>query len=184
MARILVVLSDGAEEIETMAVADILVRAGQEVVIAGTDSLNVTGSRQLPMRASILLDEALNDPWDAVYVPGGVGSADRATSDERIQNLMQQQLESGKLLGIMCAGPQALVPRKLCAGKKLTCYPSLRDHVEPHAEAWLDQPVVEDGNLITSQGPATAIAMGLAMAKRLAGNTTANEVAAGMLVTA
>ncbi len=76
MARVLVVVADGAEEIETMAVADVLVRGGHEVTMAGLDSLELTGSRGLPMRASVLLESVSDQDFDLVYLPGGLPQAE------------------------------------------------------------------------------------------------------------
>ncbi len=189
MAHVLVVLAPGAEEIETMTVADVLVRAGQQVTIASAgDARVVMGSRGLPLAAHVMLDEALAPgadgkapAYDVVYLPGGNGSAAVCRSDPRIQDLAAAQLASGKRLAIICASVTALVPRKLGAGRTVTSYPGVRKDVEPHVASWLDQPVVVDRNLITSQGPGTAIPLGLTLARQLAGESTAASVAAAML---
>ena len=83
----------------------------------------------------------------------------------------------------ICAAPIALVPRGLCRGRTLTSYPGVRAQVEPHAGRWLDQPVVIDGTLITSQGAGTALALALTLAKVLAGPDTAARVANEMIAT-
>lgn len=188
MAHILVVLAPGAEEIEIMTVADVLVRAGQQVTIASAgEALVVTGSRGLPLAAHVMLDDALASvggrapTFDVVYLPGGNGSAAVCRSDPRIQELAATQLASGRRLAIICASVTALVPRKLGVGRQVTSYPGVRKDVEPHVAAWLDQPVVVDRNLVTSQGPGTAMPLGLTLARQLAGESTAASVAAAML---
>jgi protein DJ-1 len=186
MATVLVVLAPGAEEIETMAVGDILVRAGQQVTVASTVAgLTVTGSRGLPLAAHTTLDAVLHaegpDP-DLVYLPGGMGSALVCREDPRIQNLIGHRLAAQQRLAIICASVTALVPHGHGRGRRVTSYPGVRAQVEPHVGAWLDQAVVEDGCLVTSQGPGTAIALGLTLARLLAGAATAATVAAAMLV--
>lgn len=184
MARILVVLPPGAEEIEAVTVGDVLVRAGVEVVIASTtNALVVVGSRGIPLGAHTLLDQVLNERFDLVYLPGGKGSAATCRDDPRIQDLAAGQLRSGRLLGVICAAPIALVPRKLCSGRRITSFPGVRSVVEPHALAWIDQPVVVDGTLITSQGPGTAMAFALHCASLLASSDIASQVAQDMLYT-
>jgi DJ-1 family protein len=183
VATCLVVLAPGAEEIETLAVADILVRAGAEVRVAATGSeLVVAGSRGLPLAAHATLASVAAQQWDLVYMPGGKGSAAICCADERVQDLISAQLAGGRLLATICASVTALVPRRLAARAAVTSYPGVRAEVEPYVAAWLDQAVVEDGALVTSQGPGTAIALGLTLARRLAGPDVAASVAAAMLV--
>ena len=184
MATILVVLAPGAEEIEAVTVPDVLVRAGQSVTIASTvDVTVVTGSRGIPLAGHTLLDLVRHQVFDVVYLPGGGGSAATHRDDPRIQDLAQAQLAAGRLLAVICAAPIALVPRGLCRGRRLTSYPGVRAQVEPHCAAWLDQRVVVDGNLITSQGPGTSLALGLELARLIAGADVASKVAADMLAT-
>ena len=184
MARVLIVLAPGAEEIETVTVADVLVRAGVQVVIASTTGTTlVTGSRGIPLGAHALLDGCIDQSWELVYLPGGMGSAATCRDDQRIQALAERQLHRGSLLGVICASPIALVPKKLCAGRRLTSFPGVRAQVEPHALAWLDQPVVVDGTLVTSQGPGTALAFAMRLAALLASSDIASQVARDMLWT-
>ncbi|HEX3135318.1 MAG TPA: DJ-1/PfpI family protein, partial [Planctomycetota bacterium] len=85
---------------------------------------------------------------------------------------------------VICAAFIALVLRGLCRGRRLTSYPGVRAQVEPYCAAWLDQRVVVDGNLITSQGPGTSLALGLELARMMAGADVASKVAQDMLATA
>lgn len=178
MGDILVVLAPGAEEIETITVADILVRAKQRVTVASTAAVPmVAGSRGLPLAAHGLLDAALGRDYDCVYLPGGMGSATTCRDDVRIQDLAERQLAAGRMLAVICACPIALIPRRLCAGRTLTSHPSVRAQVETHARSWRDQAVVIDGNLVTSQGAGTALALALALARLLAGDDVARQIA-------
>jgi len=178
MGDILVVLAPGAEEIETITVADILARAKQRVTVASTAAVPVVaGSRGIPLAAHGLLDAVLDRDYACVYLPGGMGSATTCRDDPRIQDLAERQLAAGRLLAVICACPIALVPRRLCAGRTLTSFPGVRAQVEPHARAWRDQPVVIDGNLVTSQGAGTALALALALARLLAGDDVARQIA-------
>jgi len=183
VARILVILNPGAEEIEAVTIGDVLVRAGQTVVVASsTTAPVVTGSRGLPLAAHTLLDLVLHDTFDAIYLPGGLGSAQVHRDDSRIQALIARQLREERLLAVICAAPIALVPQHLCAGRRITSFPGVRAEVEPHAAAWIDQPVVCDGSLVTSQGPGTALALALHLATVFAGDEVAGKVASAMLV--
>ena len=182
VADVLVVLAPGAEEIEAITVADLLVRAKQTVVVASTAATAVvTGSRGLPLAAHCQLDEVHQRTFDLVYLPGGMGSATTCRDDPRVQDLAEAQLQAGRMLALICAAPIALVPRRLCAGRDVTSFPGVRAQVESHAKRWLDQQVVVDGPLITSQAAGTALALGLALARLLAGDAVSAQVAADIL---
>ncbi len=182
MANVLVVLAPGAEEIETVTVADVLVRAGQEVTVASTvPGPLVIGSRGIPLGAHTTLDATLSRTWDLVYLPGGKAGAQALRDDPRVQDLIRGQLAAQRWLALICASPIALLPRDLAHGRTLTSSPTVRPQVEPHAGQWIDQPVVFDGKLVTSQGPGTALALGLALAQVLAGESVAVKVAKEML---
>ena len=182
MALALVIVAPGAEEIETIAVADVLVRGGHAVTMASTSALTtVLGSRGLPLTAHTRYDDVAHLTYDVVYLPGGKGSAEICRDDQRIQDLAERQLTSGRLLAVICAAPIALVPRRLCAGRRVTSFPGVRSEVEPHCAAWIDERVVIDGNLITSQGAGTAIELGLMLVELLSTPAAANQVANLML---
>jgi protein deglycase len=182
MARILIIVAPGAEETETMTVADILVRAGQEVTIAGVQGTRFAGSRGLPMAADIELDSVQHGDFDLVYLPGGLPQAEACRDDERIQAIIGQRLAAEQPLAIICASPIALLPQGLAKGRRLTCFPGMRDKLEAGGAQWQNQAVVQDGQLCTSQGPGTAMAFGLHLAMLLAGEEVARTVAEQMLV--
>ncbi|MFW5830245.1 MAG: DJ-1 family glyoxalase III [Planctomycetota bacterium] len=182
MARVLIIVAAGAEETETMTVADILARAGQEVVIAGAKETRFPGSRQLPMAADTTLDAVDPDSFDLIFLPGGMPQAENCRDDARIQAIIARRLQDERPLAIMCASPMALLPNHLARGRRLTCFPALRDQLEAGGALWQDQAVVHDGCLITSQGPGTAMDLGLYLAEQLAGAAQAREIADQMLV--
>ena len=183
MASVLIVAAPGAEEIELITVADVLRRAEQDVTIASTsDSLTYIGSRDLPMAANTTLDAVIDQDFDLVYLPGGFGSAETCRDDARIQSLIKRQLASDRLLAIICAAPIALVPAACATDRRVTSYPAVSDTVRDGVSEWVDQKVVIDGNLITSQGPGTAMDLALTLAGLLAGENTAQSVAKDMLI--
>lgn len=183
MATCCIVLAPGAEEIELITVADLLVRGGHAVQVASAVGLPVvTGSRGIPLCAHTSLASIAAQPFDLIYLPGGKGSAEFCRDDATVQDLAERQLASGRLLAAICACPIALVPRRLCAGRQLTCHPGSRTAVEPYAGAWLDQPVVVDGNLITSQSAGTAMHCGLALLRLLSGEAAARAVATALVI--
>ena len=181
MARVLVVFADGAEEIETMAVADVLVRGGHDVCMAGLDSLELTGSRGLPMRASVLLESVSDQEFELVYLPGGLPQAEACRDDQRIQDLIKRSLEHpSRLVAIICASPISLLPQGLAKNRRLTSHPSMQEALAEQAE-WTGKRIERDGNLITSQGPGTSIELGLYLSNCLGGDVSASEISEAML---
>ena len=184
MATALIILAPGAEEIETITVADVLARAGHAVTIARVgDTTVVNGSRGLPLAAHTRYGEVADRTYDLVYLPGGKGSAEVCRDDPRIQGLAARQLSSGRWLAVICASPLALVPGKLCAGRRITSFPGVRAELEPYCAAWLEQPVVVDGNLVTSQGAGTALALAFTLVELLGDRAAAAQVATAMIAT-
>ena len=185
MSTCLVVLAPGAEEIEYITVCDVLVRAGVSVVAASAGETPVVrGSRGIPLAAHAMLDLVRGASYDAIYLPGGTKSAEHHRDDRRTQDLAEAQLASGRLLAAICAAPMALVPRRLCAGRALTCHPGTRAVGEPAARVWLDPPGVEDGCRLTSPAAGTTLALALALARRLCGPEVAAQVARDMIAPA
>lgn len=186
MSTALIVLAAGCEETETMSVADVLVRAGIEVTVAGAQALRFPGSRSLPMAADLLLDEVLDEAltgaYELVFLPGGMPQAEACRDDERIQRLIASQLAGPQVLALICACPIALIPGGHARGRRLTSFPGVRDRLTAAGADWQDAAVVVDGNLHTSQGPGTALAFGLHLAAHLVNEDVAHTIAEQMLI--
>ncbi|MEN0021446.1 MAG: DJ-1 family glyoxalase III [Planctomycetota bacterium] len=178
----LILVAEGGEEIETYAPADVLVRAGFDVMLAGVSGLSPTGSRGLPMRADRLIGVFRGQLFDAIVIPGGEGGAKTIAASDEAKLRIQHHADAGRIVAAICASPALVLgPMGLLDGKRATGYPSTRG-MFPDSAMYVDKDVVEDGSLITSKGPATAVAFGLAIARRLTSEATAHEVSAGMLV--
>lgn len=186
MAKVLVVVAPGAEEIELMTVADVLVRSGCEVTLASTTPAGepIRGSRELPIAADCSLSAVIDEQFNAVYLPGGFGSAETCRDDPQVQSLIARQLASEDILAVICACPISLIPGGHAQGKRLTCYPALSEQLRAAGAEWIDQAVVRDGNLITSQGPGTAMDLAFTLAAELVDDATAAQVKSDMLLPA
>lgn len=180
MPSVLIILADGCEEIEVITPADVLVRAGAEVVIASVyERLTVTGSRGIPLGAHTTVDAVSKRDFDVVYVPGGKGSADTCRTDVRVQERIRLQVLSGRWLACICAASTVLIPHGLHRGRRLTSFPTFK---EQFAESiWLDQAVVVDGHLVTSQAAGTSLAFALTLVSLLFAPDHATSVARQML---
>ena len=164
-----------------MTVADLLVRAGCAVTMAGHDSLTPTGSRGIPLRADVLIKDVADERWDLLYLPGGLPAAEAHSSSAVIQNLLRLRLDENLLTAIICASPQALLPQQLARGRNLTSFPALKETMQEAGAQWYNQAVVKDQALVTSQGPGTAAALGLALAALVTDASNAASVASAAL---
>jgi protein DJ-1 len=181
MARALVLLAQGAEEMEVTITVDVLRRGGVDVVLAGLDGDGpVRCSRGVHLVPDAALSAA-NGPWDAVVLPGGAEGARRLAESAAVGDLLRAQEAAGRTTAAICAAPTALASHKVYSNHRLTCYPSFGDVVGAHGKL-TPEPVVEDRTLITSQGPGTAFAFALALVERLAGRETARKVREGLLL--
>ncbi|MCS7171231.1 MAG: DJ-1/PfpI family protein [Aquificaceae bacterium] len=180
MPKVALVLADGFEEVEAVAPIDVLRRAGVDVIVAGLKEEPVASARNLRIIPDTTVDRLNPEELDMVILPGGAGGVERLKQDPRVERLVKAMEEKKKLIGAICAAPTALAKFGVLQGRKATVYPSLVEEIKP--AQYLDKPVVEDQNIVTSQGPGTALEFGLKLAERLVGKERAKEVADRMLL--
>eukprot|EP01117_Protostelium_nocturnum_P007901 TRINITY_DN2821_c0_g1_i2.p1 TRINITY_DN2821_c0_g1~~TRINITY_DN2821_c0_g1_i2.p1 ORF type:complete len:203 (-),score=58.31 TRINITY_DN2821_c0_g1_i2:33-641(-) len=104
-------------------------------------------------KSSRNFDQALNEKYDALLVPGGVWSSTVVRTDSSALKLIQQQKSSKRLLATVCSGTTVLINAGLTKGVPLTGSPSIRIDLENAGGNYKDQPVVSIGNLITGRSP-------------------------------
>nr|CAD7429625.1 unnamed protein product [Timema monikensis] len=181
----IVLLAEGAEEMELVISVDVLRRAGVGVTIAGLSGKDpVKCSRDVIIVPDASLEDAVKKgPYDVVVLPGGLGGAKALAASAEVGCLLQQQEKAGRIVAAICAAPTALKSHGIGPGKLLTSYPSLKKQMlENNVYKYSEEEVVVDGQLITSRGPGTAFKFGLAIVEKLLGKEAADPVAKGMLL--
>ena len=177
----LIPIADGVEELEAVSIIDVLRRAKVAVTVASVHGITVVASRGVSINADALLEEVIDDEFDLIALPGGMGAAQAFRDCEILVDKLKRQAQTGKLYAAICACPElVLATHGLIGNKKATCYTGLAKQLA--SNPGLKEPVVVDGNLTTSRGPGTAIEFALALVTQLCGQATADEVAKGMLV--
>lgn len=179
MAKVLVPLADGCEELEAVTIIDLLRRAGIEVVSAGLNPGVVKASRGVQLVPDLTLDSALQDEYDMVALPGGMPGAAHLKSDPRILQLLKGMAAAGKYTAAICAAPMVLAEAGVLEGRQATSYPGFLDGlpgVTVSAAA-----VVQDGKVLTSRGPGTAMDFALALIEALAGADKRQQVEAALV---
>ena len=178
MARVLIPLAQGCEELEAVTVADLLRRAGIEVITAGLDAQPVRASRGMVLLPDMTLDEALQQDYDMVVLPGGLPGADHLKADPRIIGLVRRMAAAGRYTAAICAAPRVLAHAGLLDGRRATSFPGALDAETVTSLEYLEQPVVVDGGIITSRGPGTAMDFALQLIELLMDRETRDKVEA------
>ena len=178
MPRVLVPLAQGCEELEAVTIIDILRRAGIEVISAGLDAQPVRASRGTLLIPDTTLDDALSHSCDMVVLPGGQPGTRNLMADARIIKLVKNMSRQEKYVAAICAAPSVLATAGILDGRHATSFPGALDNFpqvkQQHAG------VVEDGHIITSRGPGTAMDFALLLVEKLAGKGMRHEVEAGL----
>ena len=137
------------------------------------------GANKITVAADCMLADVIDEEFDMVVLPGGLGGTNILATNESVQNLLKKFKNDNKLIGAICAAPFALHTAGVLS-KNYTCYPTFEkqirlDGYDPKSK------VVFDGNVITSRGPATAICFGLGIVGKLQGEDVAQTVKGGLL---
>jgi len=180
MAKVLVPLADGFEDIEAISVVDVLRRGGVDVVTASiTETTTVTSAHGVAMTADALFADVEGDDYEAVVLPGGGAGTEALKRSEPVLVRLRRQHDEGRLLCAICAAPTVLVAAGvLDDGVHVTCYPTCQMDLD---REWTPAPVVADGHVITGQAPGCAILFALVILPTLLGPAVAQKVARGLV---
>ncbi|HSQ68926.1 MAG TPA: DJ-1 family glyoxalase III [Steroidobacteraceae bacterium] len=176
MARVIVPLAEGFEEIEAITVIDLLRRAGIEVRTAALVSRRVTGSHGIAVEADGLLEDLQHETFDMIVLPGGMPGADNLKNDPRVLSLLRSSDQQGRYVAAICAAPGVLAHAGLLEGRTATSFPGFLSTESAPGISLSDAPVVSDGRLVTSRGPGTAMDFALALVELLEGRRARLEV--------
>lgn len=178
MKNVLVLFAEGSEELEAITIVNILRRAGVSVTLAGLNTGALRGSRGVMLMPDKSLDDVLHEEFDMVVLPGGQPGTNHLKADARVLGLVQHMEKQGKYVAAICAAPSVLATAGLLDGRQATSFPGALD---PYPKVKKQHTaIVEDGRIITSRGPGTAMDFALTLAERLAGSAKRREVEAGL----
>lgn len=179
MPQAMIVLADGFEELEAIAVIDILRRARIKVVVTGLDHLEVTSTRGITIVTDSTLAEEEDHVFDIIILPGGEPGATHLQQSAQLAGMLTKQYQSNKWIGAICSAPRILAGLGFLTDRRATSFPTAEPYMSGcHYET---KPVVVDGPIITARGPAVALRFGLAIVEKLVGRDVAQDIKKAML---
>jgi protein deglycase len=181
MIKALVPLAKGFEEIEAVTIIDVLRRGGIEVLVGSLHHDGfIEGAHKITLQSDIEVASVNADDIDIIVLPGGWGGTRALADDGNVQKLLQEMNSKHKQIAAICAAPYALYKAGVLK-PNFTCYPSIEEEITLEGYQGDKAQVVEEGNIMTSRGPATAICFALRIVKKFQGDETYESVKAGLL---
>jgi 4-methyl-5(b-hydroxyethyl)-thiazole monophosphate biosynthesis len=177
MNKVLLLLAEGFEEIETVTPLDILLRGGVQVDSASlTPERIVAGGQKIRIQADRFLEECNTGEYDMLIIPGGGLGVQNLLKDDRISRLIQDFRENDKWIAAICAGPKVLAKAEVISDSRITSYPSVKEELVPNIKEYSEERVVVDGKIITSRGAGCAQEFGLMLLEKLTDSENARKV--------
>ncbi len=171
-------LADGFEDVEAVATIDLLRRADIEVKsVSISDSKKITSAHGIEITADLFFDEITEA--EMLILPGGAGHV-KLAAHEKLNGLLKKYNAENKYIAAICASPSVLGNLGILNGKKAVCYPGFEEKLLG-AEV-LYEPVIKDGNIITSRGPSTAFLFALEIIKALKGERVSEQISSDILL--
>ena len=184
MSKAVVFFADGTEECEALLVVDLLRRAKVEVIVASAmGRKELVSSHKIHLTADALAEEVDYSDVDLVVLPGGIPGTPNLRACEPLCAALVEFSAAGRPLSAICAAPSILAELGLLEGRRATSNPGFQHVLAEHgAELLADEPVVVDGNLITSQGAGTAMLFGLEIVRHFLGDEAVERVRTGVVL--
>ncbi|MFA5997313.1 MAG: type 1 glutamine amidotransferase domain-containing protein [Candidatus Paceibacterota bacterium] len=158
--RVVIITAEAFEDEEVMYPIMRLHEEGFEVDIATKDAKLVVGRMNFPLELMVKYYGRLVDAkklraedYDLVLLPGGFEAPDRVRQIKEVLEFVQEMYKKKKIVAAFCHGPWILISAGLLRGKKATGYIGIKDDIVNAGAEYIDQPVVIDGNMITSRHP-------------------------------
>lgn len=166
--KIAVIFSNGTEEIEGITMVDVARRANAECDLISIDEKEITCSRGVKVVADKLIGEVDLDNYNAIVIPGGMPGATNISNCKAVVLALEKALKQDKVVGAICAAPAVVLARNnLIKDKKVTCYPA-PDFIQILKDNnYTGKAVETDKNLITANGPESALDFAIMVCEKL-----------------
>ena len=183
MVKVYEFLATGFEEIEALAPVDILRRGEVEIkTVSITGNQLVESAHGVTVKADMLFEEVSD--WtnvDMLLIPGGMPGAQNLKEHEGVRRVVREQVESGRRVGAICAGPMVLGAAGILKGKRATCYPGFEEYLD--GAEYTGELFTVDGNIITGEGPAATLPYAYRILSLFKDENTVSSIEDGMRYT-
>lgn len=177
-------LAPGFEEVEALTTVDLMRRAGMDVRTVSIDSEEyvVTGVHNIQVAADLTMGQVDMTYAEWLIVPGGMPGASNCAACNPLTTLLESHYKHGGKIAAICAAPAVvLAPLGILVGKEATCYPGFEPALSNGGAIVKNVSVEALPQIITANGPASAMAFALAIISNSCGQGVAEDVAAGLL---
>lgn len=175
---IAVFLADGFEEIEALAVVDILRRADIDVVTVGVGTTTPTGSHAIAVTTDMPETELDVSTLNGVVLPGGMPGTLNLEKSAIVRAAVAYAMEQRLPVGAICAAPSILGHEGYLQGLHATCYPGFE--TELTGAIYEEGGVVTDGTVTTAAGAGVAVDFALELVRQLASVSVAEDIRRGI----
>ena len=155
--KIAILATNGVEQVELTEPQKVLKAAGATVTVVSLKPGQIQGMNHAEKADMLPVDTTLADTkpdgFDGLLLPGGVANPDDLRVDKQAVAFVKAFAAAGKPIAAICHGPWTLIEADAVRGKRMTSWPSLQTDLKNAGATWTDEPMVRDGNLVTSRKP-------------------------------
>lgn len=163
----LVIIAELSEELEVASPIDFLRLCNVKVTVAGLNGINpVKCARGLIVVPEVSIHDISNENYDVIIMPGGRFGSDFIAESELVREMLRKQDQRGGLIAGICGSPKALLKSRIGFGRRITSYPTWKEILSKDYQ-YSEDPIVQDGNIITARGPAQALLWSRKIAENL-----------------
>ncbi|MBQ3231128.1 MAG: DJ-1/PfpI family protein [Clostridia bacterium] len=175
MSTVYMLLARGFEESEAIVPADLLKRAGANVVLVATEGgLAVTGSHGITVTADITIEEIRKEDAACIVLPGGLPGTTLLGENPMVLSLIEYAASRGIYIAAICAAPSILGKMRLLDGRNAAVYPSFAESLE-YANI-TGKKVEHDDIFITAEGMGVAFEFGFKLVEVMFGSQAVEEI--------
>lgn len=178
--KLLAILANGSEELEAIAVIDIMRRCGVEVIIAGLSGDCIKGAHGSMIGCDTVLAKCDTAAFDGIFLPGGLNGSLAFYDSTEVQNILKKMYAAGKVVSAICAAPIALAKAGVLEKKRFTMYPGFEKYL--NGKEYTSALAETDGKIVTGKGPGAVFAFSQHLAAALDVEKEFSAVSAGMFL--
>ena len=178
--KFVMILAPGFEELEAVGTADVLARLKIDVIPAGLEDLQVTGSHNMTLTVQHRLKDMDPTGYDGVILPGGLPGSTNLLESELVIRWIKDMKNNGKITAAICAAPIVLAKAGVLTSGKFTMYPGFDSYL--NGLQYTDALAERDGNVVTGKGPGAVFAFAAKIAEAAGADSKVSDLFKGMFV--